>query len=328
MGVGDIEWNYTLIKTLKYFFINNSGISKYESYKIWSNWIITQSLEPAYNSFPPKLDSYKETIIQNIVDKGGIMNETIIFIELFQKQLESIRPLLIKRKENMQVSIDGGEVKYKSICHKVLPNLLLKLQNSYMRGMTTRLFKENLLELLNCYDLLDGLSYQWSIPDGVYNAINSYLPIDGELFASPMNNKNNNYWSLFPVDKLFGSNGNFFHIKKLDDGVYIANPPFIEKLFIRSSEIILDMFGIGKYTFVYFMPNWLDSKGYDLLTKSPFYITQLIIKGNTHYYYESTHNKYIKVHFDTHVLFLSNIVSLIPDSLKLGIKRGFSIIRT
>ena len=76
-------------------------------------------------------------------------------------------------------------IKFGSIKHKISPDLYEKLRGLYMHSLTTKNFPQNLLVLLNHYNLLDGLSFQWAIPPKAFEVLDRKLGVKGELFASP-----------------------------------------------------------------------------------------------------------------------------------------------
>lgn len=470
-----VEIHYNLLKEFKKFFIDETSIAKYEAYKVWSSWIITnRSLTDQIDTFLPSVNISNDLqVVQHLTEKGcpeaDVFYSEIIYrchalidrfynesctsdtttestgsttsndtnssgdsdnsdnhdstnheedlsnedegckrgrrlcphciecsrrSENLKKKLRKIirwrnkqkeqnsaneagtdthdtslssavadpmPPVINSNPEVAEVTIypvtncdtDWGHpieatyhdyiVKYNSIRHRLSNNLYIKLKSMYMNGRSEVLFKENLLVLLNHYNLLDGLSFQWAIPQRVYQILDSELSVKGELFASPLNCLSNRYWSLFDIDRLFGSHGNFFKSKWEDfipitncdrtkPLVYQVNPPFIEALFIRSSEKIISFMDKASeldipIMFIYFMPNWLDSNGYRNLKESKYFVDECIIQGNKHYYYESNYSKYVKVHFDTHILVLSSHINIAKCSwnadLKKRIKSGF-----
>jgi len=331
-----IEWHYNSIKDLKRYFISNSGVSKYESHKIWSSWIIThRSLSDQVDSFLPSINIVDDQqILYNLVEKGSTRDQAREFYQNFIQMCETLVQRLQDPPQSPQSDVEPKlqyndssqlfELTYKSIRHHITPILYKKLETLYMNGRTTINFRKNLLVLLNHYALLEGLSFQWGVPPKVHEALRYHVDIKGELFASPINCISPNFWSLFQIDKLFGSRGNFFkagyhdfvsypqNMKKiLQGGIYQVNPPFIEALFVESS------LRISKYleqaqkdgielSFIYFMPNWLDSAGYQQLKNSRFFIDEEIIKGAHHSYFESNTQRYIKVYFNTHILVLAS----------------------
>jgi hypothetical protein len=108
---------------------------------------------------------------------------------------------------------------------------------------------------------------------------------------------------------MFGAISNFFKLtaSSITEGIYEVNPPFIEQVFVDSSRIVVDMLTRSQsqdkqLQFVYIMPDWVDSGGYQLLIKSGFLIDEIILKDKCHFYHQSSKNRLIIANFDTHVI--------------------------
>lgn len=99
-----------------------------------------------------------------------------------------------------------------------------------------------------------------------------------ECFASPLNHKFPNYFSMFDHDKAFGSKGNFFNFVnensgKLPSGSYEINPPWINVVFERIADILLASME-NDIIAVIVAPNWGDAKfveQFDALLEIPKY---------------------------------------------------------
>jgi len=208
---------------------------------------------------------------------------------------------------NMEIIID-----YRGISNKVDKNTIKKLLKFY-RGSEKNV-KFNIWKLLNCYSLLDGLSYQWSLPLETFEFLYTKCNLKAELFASPLNHHINNYYSLFEIDRIFGSSGDFFQSTYKDfmaGGFYEANPPFIESVFVQASQLILNYLKCSEerninLAFMWIMPDWLDSFAYQRLKKSTYLKTELVFHKNQHKYWEYRKNRIIQANFNTHVLILAS----------------------
>ena len=153
--------------------------------------------------------------------------------------------------------------------------------------------------MLYNYDILDGFNFQWSVPNSIFKNMK------GELFASPIN-AHIEYYSLFEVDKLFMSKGNLFaNYHSIENGCYEVNPPFIEKIFEETIEILFSILKTKTVTFLFVMPNWTDSKAYITLDNSEYKKDKFIYKAGYHYYTDIQY-KLISSPFDTHVFVLSS----------------------
>ena len=161
------------------------------------------------------------------------------------------------------------------------------------------------------YYMLEGHSFQWCVPPKAFTTIEKLLSARTELFASPMNASLQNYYSLFYVDKFFGAIDNFFNVQtpSISEGTYEVNPPFIEYIFVESSRMVIDMLNNSQKNkkdllFIYIMPNWLDSGGYQLLIKSKYLLDEIILTENNHFYHQSSKHRMISANFETHVLII------------------------
>lgn len=190
-------------------------------------------------------------------------------------------------------------------------------------------------KLLNNYMLLDGLSYQWSLPPETFKLLSNKCDLKAELFASPLNHHVKNYYSLFEIDKEFGSSGDFFHSTYNDfskGGFYEANPPFIESIFVRASHLILNYLEIARNNtnkdnaglmFMWIMPDWLDSYAYKRLRNSRFFRTELVFKKGLHKYWEYRKNRLIQANFNTYVLILSSSHNYYQNMWPISIEKEF-----
>jgi phosphorylated CTD-interacting factor 1 len=59
------------------------------------------------------------------------------------------------------------------------------------------------------------------------------------LFASPLNHCLDNYYSVFEIDKLFGSKGNSLKKTHLSGG-FEVNPPFIEETMEKTASMLIN----------------------------------------------------------------------------------------
>jgi hypothetical protein len=64
--------------------------------------------------------------------------------------------------------------------------------------------------------------------------------VQNELFASPINQYFDEYFSLFEIDKFFSSKGNALNYDILPDGSYEVNPPFLEETMEKISKSMLN----------------------------------------------------------------------------------------
>lgn len=134
------------------------------------------------------------------------------------------------------------------------------------------------LRILFCtianYEILAGNSsgLQGALTTNVFNAIEKCYGIDQECFASPLNYHFPNYYSAFPIDKYFGSKGDFFKCFGPTEGKFEANPPFVVSIIDKMLECFKHALEKENslLTFFIVVPSWKDAKFYNLLVKSPF----------------------------------------------------------
>ena len=116
------------------------------------------------------------------------------------------------------------------------------------------------------------------------------LYITTELFASPLNHYFNDYYSLFEIDKFFGSKGSCLNNEILPTGIYEANPPFIEIVMEECAKNLIKSIELAKVNnedfFCLFLLPWRDCKAYEILSSKPYCIAELKLERLKHYYYE------------------------------------------
>ena len=190
---------------------------------------------------------------------------------------------------------------------KLTPDKFYRLREVYIGPPDLFLFY--LFEYSFNYYLLDGKSLQWSIPTEVFDSLSKY-DLRGELFASPVNKYCSTFYSLFEVDKFFSSQGNFFSLStnKMPSGLYEVNPPFIEEIFTKSTQLILNHleYQTEPLGFIYIMPGWVDLDGYNNLKNSRYYAGEVLLDKNRHCYFQSSNNKHIMASFETIVIVIGN----------------------
>ncbi len=114
----------------------------------------------------------------------------------------------------------------------------------------------------------EGTSMYWGInPNKLTNLDKSFKML--ECFASPFNHYCDNYFSVFPGDKVFGACGNFFtdfasiyEDINTDNILFTVNPPFTEKIIINTiQQVVMKLTtskNANKYVFLLYLPKWDD----------------------------------------------------------------------
>ena len=348
-------YNYYInISNLKKWFVNNSGTTeKQEAYKIWSRWIITHlSLKKQVDPFLPYTGVYSDVqIIKELISKGSTLKKATAFYRIFLAKVREFlktHPPQPPRKcswtyedrdtyfnPDILCTCDTDHstvnLSYNKIIHTISTvkyQQLCELYNTCNYGFGNRV-NYHIWTLYTQYNLLDGKSLQWALPPAVFQLLSDYMGCQTELFASPINSTYRQYYSLFQHDKFFGSRGNFFTAPDSDfvAGCYQANPPVIDAIFSRTADRINNLLQIAEknsreLTFVFIMPNWLDCQAYREFTASPYCRKELILKHNEHRYI-GENNRFIRVHFNTHIFFLSTNVRICSTFLENQIRQRF-----
>jgi len=157
----------------------------------------------------------------------------------------------------------------------ILDNILLpidvynKLKNNYTgdaKNMDTIIWI-----IIFRYQLLGSNNHQLGILPNIINKMNKDYGLNFECFASAINSSLKNYCSIYyDLEKLFGSNGNFFNIN-LIEGAYSFNPPYQKDIMDNG---IIKLFTLlnnaneanKKLTFIMTIPIW-DKEGQEILNQ-------------------------------------------------------------
>lgn len=323
---------YNEMINFKKYFIDHCMVNKkYETHKVWAQWLIRNLCRNNinYHLIPDQQVNHDVDLFNHLKEKNVNIDEipqfykqiTTKISELYQKFNDMkitqfhdhVKIVEMSQLIDQEVTNKHGKrfyiyrfgqiyVKYESHVHE-------KLLSRYNGDVLCSKFC--LFELGFNYYILDGHSFQWCVPLKAFHILEKYLPINAELFASPINFYSRNYYSLFFVDTFFGAVDNFFNIKTLNlsEGIFEVNPPFIEQILIESSRIILNALHYSQehahdLLFIYIMPDWLDSLGYQMLTNSGYLIDEIILTEKNHFYYQSSNRKMVLATFETHVLLI------------------------
>jgi len=155
---------------------------------------------------------------------------------------------------------------YKYKLHKKVYNKLINLGKTYKNDINKLIFC-----LILRYATLESYNQQLAVNPEFYNYLKTNYKINFELFASPFNCFFDNYCSLFfDLEKHFNSRGNFRNIR-LNQGFYIANPPYDEEIMRKMTLKILKRLEktIFDLSFLIIIPIWNDPKyGVNITTDS------------------------------------------------------------
>jgi hypothetical protein len=325
-----LEQYYIDVRSFKQFFIRNCKVErKYEAYKVWAHWLIRNLCEVSdnYHIIPDHKIAGDTDIITHLKEKGSDEDEVHQFynkvvqqahklfetynqfkIDLYQDE-ELIKKISKYIEYSEMTENDNNHHMYRFLSAYTKHNDIkhTKLMSQYKGDPECRNFY--FFDVGFNYYILDGHSLQWCIPPKVFEILYNRLSVKTELFASPTNAALPLYCSLFVVDKKFGALENFFNLDlgQIMEGAYEVNPPFIEKIFIRSSKMIINFLENSEkqgkeLMYIYIMPDWLDSQGYQILVTSPYLVDEIIFKQNKHFYYQSSNNRMVMANFESHVL--------------------------
>ena len=303
--------------------------------KIWARWIITHnSLYPSQNSLqflPDREDVFDHQFIFELLNLD--VSPTLAYkiyadLEAGKKDILALCPSDIP-------SMDGIIVDKTEVDHKIRLTLTLDGHAHYLhKALYVKLCRlagnrsktdEYIWLILTLYQLLDGNSLQWAVPPNVMWVFKEKLHCHTDIFASPLNAYNKNYYSLFHYDRIFGSKGNFFAAPDSDfqSGTYHINPPFIDAVFQKTTNRIHHLLNKSKaaLTFIYVMPDWKDFTTYNEISLSRYRKAYIYIPPGQGHYYQYRTDTYIPASFGTHIFVLSTENSL-PD-ISVEVKEKF-----
>lgn len=325
-----LESYYRDVREFKNFFIKNCSVDKkYEAYKVWAHWLIRNlcDVNDNYHIIPGPNVEKDTDILLHLKEKGSDQHK----IKEFYAQVVTKIKTLHQEYHQFKVDCFTNEEYVNAISQTIeyVPtngqgNLyhIFKFMDTYIKHNDAKYKKlvslyNGLPEHMNYYlfevgfnyYILDGHSLQWCVPPKVFDTLKTRLDVKTELFGAPASTHLPLYCSLFTIDKKFGALDNMFNLdpNQILEGTFEVNPPFIEKIFIRSTTMVINFLEksqkCGKdLLFVYIMPSWLDSKGYQLLTQSSFIIDELILDENKHFYYQSSNDRMVLANFESRIL--------------------------
>lgn len=347
MNVELVEHIYQIIQLKKDLCAISKLIYSNEIMKIWARWIIThRGLFPQKSLFLPDDGVHDSQFIQELVDKGcplkharyvhDWLREQTVMINKNYKVIGdtesggihgsmSIEP----EKDKKYYHLDCGEIN-----NSVKISVYDKLSTDFKIANPDLTFSDGNAHIwltTVLYGMLDGKGLQWAVPPAFLQFLKQRMKCSTELFASPINHHYDKYYSLFELDRVFGSSGNFFTAPDADfeSGCFQVNPPFIDSLFTKTTLRLLNLLENAEknnrdLTFVYVMPLWTDFPTHRMVTDCRYCVRSITLRSDKHSYYEYSTGTYIKAKFNTAIVFLSTDDS-ICDRIRDGqIQRLFS----
>lgn len=335
--LAQLESYYKDIREFKSYFIKNCCVDKkYEAYKVWAHWLIRNlcEVQDNFHMIPGQSIVDDTDIANHLKEKGADPTRIPEFYHqivtrcttLYNKYHQFKVDLM---KNTSQIEALSRLIAYLPLADKGTIYHMLQLNETYIKHNDIKFQKLinsyqgdpkqmnfYLFEVGFNYYILDGHSLQWCIPPKVFGVLNQSLGIQTELFAGPMNCVLPMYCSLFYADRQFGALDNFFNLdpNQILEGSFEVNPPFIENIFIKSSAMIVNFLDHSQaqnkdLMFVYVMPNWLDSKGYQMLANSKYLIEEIVFKDNKHFYYQCSNDRMVLANFESHVMIIGTSAS-------------------
>ena len=345
-----LEQYYVDFKEFKYMFVRKCMVwKKYEAYKVWAQWLIRNLCHVTHNYhiMPPDhaIDNDND-IITHLQEKGLETQQITSFYQQIKQYVSQLYQQYHRAKVDQMTHVEQMiQTDQKITCETIVHNgkevciyrygtVFIKY-NRDVRDLLVHRYTGDpkclrfcLFEMGFNYYMLDGHSFQWCLPPKAFGTLEKMLAIKTEFFASPMNACLPRYYSLFHVDRLFGAIDNFFNldVSTILEGIYEMNPPFIEQIFVESSKMVVDMLQRSQQLkkdlmFVYVMPNWIDSGGYQQLVHSGYLVDELVLENKKHFYYQSVKHRLIAANFETHILVVGT--SIARSRWDTGVKSRF-----
>ena len=265
---------------------------------------------------------------------------TLLYDIDFNKKIE-IKKIKYSVKQNNEIVNVNFTINYNDNKINIYKNIPNKIYNKIKKKG-----KEKYLLFFYIIVGFDTGQFFGLHPD-FYNYINENYKKTLECFASPFNNNLNDYFSLiYPIDKFYGSKGNFFeNFLKVKYDIYIINPPFVksiinkvlllieEKLKTKDVQSSLMTLETPKETvqssmmtdqslneaiqmFIYF-PQWDDLilPWYNKMSKT-YYLKLFKLESDNTMLFDYINNKSIKDTFGTYIICINNISYSLCDKIK------------
>jgi hypothetical protein len=319
-----------------------------ETMKVWARWIIThRSLCAQHNLILPDDGAYDSQFIVELQEKGVTRTHGEYLHDWLIDECRSINshysPVATIESGGLHQIDSHSDSKYTVaisnasghttlVCAEMPQTIPTSVYNRMARTYSGLPLQKNSYIWLcaTIYSILDGKGLQWAVPPTVMELLQSSLGCYTELFASPLNAYNKQYYSLFPMDKIFGSKGNLFTAPDTDfqEGAFQINPPFIDQLFTRTSERVLELLDKADandkvLTFIYIMPEWKDFTTYNMIAGSRFCVKRIYLRSGYHYYYQYSSGTYIPARFGSYMFFLSTDSKICSNTLESNIRYAF-----
>ena len=224
--------------------------------------------------------------------------------------IEKIKYYVIKHEEKKEYTINF-DIKYNEFenvnIYKIIPEYIFnKIHNINNKKKEKYLF---FFYIIVGFDT----GQFWGLHPYIYDFINKNYTNSIECFASPFNNNIENYFSLLcPIDKFYGSKGNFFeHFLKVNYNVYVINPPFVDTIILKVFDMIEEKLKYNNnYIQIFlYIPQWDDIFIPWYKTISNIYTTFLCkLNKNDSIVYDYIAAKSLKATFGTYFIYINNFL--------------------
>lgn len=321
---------YQDFNDLKRWFFDSCKINKkYDNYKVWAHIILNCISDNVKNYHViPNPASYDVDYVNRIVTEKNEEEDNKEFCTELKQQIAILYNKYNWFRQKLIMN-DNGDVAQASSAVEITneQNLYffkfseteVKINGKHLEKLKTMYTgnEENLnfyiFDVIYNYSVLGGYSFHWAIPPKIFDILKVTIDLKAEMFASPLNAnaRNTLYCSLFVMDKQFGALDSFYNISTNQalEGGYEINPPFIERLFEKSTGIVNKLLQNSEEQekslfFFYILPLWEDSNIIESLSKNEFLLGTTTLKSEEgYYYYCYEKSNFIKATFDS-VIFL------------------------
>jgi hypothetical protein len=200
---------YHDFKEFKTFFLENCGIEKkYESYKVWAQWLIRNlcHVEENYHIIPPISIASKDTdIFLHLTEKGVSRQHAQLFYTQILSHLTDLYRTYHQVKMDQSKDIDRIRELNQLIEFNIVTKngrriyiyryaqLFVKYTNCTHDRIIHRYTGDpqclmyHMFEMGFNYYMLEGHSFQWCVPPKAFTVLEKTMSLNTELFASPIN---------------------------------------------------------------------------------------------------------------------------------------------
>jgi hypothetical protein len=253
----------------------------------------------------------KEKLLSDIKEKKL---KLLYNINLNKKiNIEKIKYNVIKHEEKKEYTINF-DIKYNNSENVTV----YKLIPEYIYNKIHNVNNENKEKYLFLFYIIVGFDTGqfWGLHPYIYNFINNNFTNCIECFASPFNNNIENYCSLlYPIDKYYGSKGDFFeNFLKVNYNVYVINPPFIDTIILKVFDMIEEKLKYNRIQIFLYIPQWDDIfiPWYNKISNK--YNTVLCkLNKNDSIVYDYIAAKPLKATFGTYFIYINNLLNKFCD---------------